>query len=374
MLKVVHLTSVHPVFDIRIFYKECRTLFDAGYEVVLVVQHDRDEFIDGVRIKSVPHAKNRWIRRTRTLWQVYRMALKEKADVYHLHDPELLPIGCLLSFQGIRVIYDVHEDVPRQVMSNPSIPILLQKPLSIFAEAFEWVGSFFFKSIVVATHTIGDRFPNKKTVLVQNFPTQNELKINSSLPYSERPLNISYTGVISKNRGIKEMVNAMALLPKSLNAHLILAGKFSPAQLEKDIQQLRAWDRIDYIGWQDRRQIATLLGKSRIGLVLLHPKVNYLDSYPVKLFEYMLAGIPVIVSDFPLWRKIVSKARCGLTVNPLDAKAIAGAIEYLLAHPVEAEVMGRRGQEAVKNYYNWEAEQIKLLHLYKQIFANRSMQ
>ena len=166
------------------------------------------------------------------------------------------------------------------------------------------------------------------------------------------------------------MVKAMALLPESLNARLVMAGKFSPPQLEKEIQKYRRWNSINYLGYCGRSQIAALLGKSRIGLVILHPKVNYLDSYPVKLFEYMSSGLPVIVSDFPLWREIVGKAGCGIVVGPLDAEAIAAAIEYLLTYPAEAEAMGRRGMEAVKKYYNWETEKVKLLSLYKHIFEN----
>lgn len=113
--------------------------------------------------------------------------------------------------------------------------------------------------------------------------------------------------------------------------------------------------------------MGALLGHARIGLVLLHPTPNYYDALPVKLFEYMSAGVPVIASDFPLWRKIIEGAGCGLVADPLDPHAIASAIEWLLTHPDEAEAMGKRGQEAVRKLYNWEHEAKALINFYERL-------
>lgn len=165
------------------------------------------------------------------------------------------------------------------------------------------------------------------------------------------------------------MVKAMAALPMDFDARLAVAGVFSPPQLETDTSSDEGWYRVDYLGWQDRKDITLLLGRARVGLVVLHPIPNYLLSYPVKLFEYMAAGLPVIASDFPLWRDIIEDANCGIMVEPFNTNALATSIQWLIEHPEEAEEMGKRGQKAVISKYNWGKEAEKLLELYKKILV-----
>ncbi len=365
--KVCHLTSVHRPFDTRIFYKECRTLAQAGYEVVLVVTHDKNDVIDEVRIKAVPKPKNRRERMIKTVWQVYKAAMAENSDIYHFHDPELIPVGIMLKLKGKKVIYDVHEDVPKQILTKYWIPSFLRRTASASASLFEKIGSKFFDGIIAATPTIADKFPLDKTAAVQNFPMLNELVTSDAVPYPDRPNDIVYVGGITALRGIREMVQAVELLPETLKARLCLAGTFSPAKLYEEICAMPGWARVEFLGWQTREQVAALLGRVRAGLVLFHPAPNHCDSQPNKLFEYMSAGVPVIASNFPLWRKIIEGAGCGLVADPLDPHAIASAIEWLLTHPDEAEAMGKRGQEAVHKLYNWEHEAKALINFYERL-------
>lgn len=232
----------------------------------------------------------------------------------------------------------------------------------------EWIGTRFFDGIVAATPNIALRFPTFKTITVQNFPFLNGSMTNSSIPYVQREKVIVYVGVISASRGVKEMIHAVALLPPELEVKLKLAGIFSPSNLEDEVKTFSGWSRVDFIGWRFHKDIMTMLRNARIGLVVLHPSPNHIKSQPNKLFEYMSAGIPVIASDFPLWRDIIEKAGCGVLVDPLDTRAIAEAIRWLLEHPSEAETMGKQGQKAVFEYYNWEGEGKKLLRFYESIF------
>jgi len=122
---------------------------------------------------------------------------------------------------------------------------------------------------------------------------------------------------------------------------------------------------MDAQGFVSRKDVAKLMGDSRMGLVLFHPAPNHIAAQPNKLFEYMSAGIPVIASDFPLWRQIVESSNCGLLVDPLNPQSIADAICWLIEHPKEAEEMGRCGREAVEREYNWGHEEAKLLSFYR---------
>jgi glycosyltransferase involved in cell wall biosynthesis len=366
-VKVAHLSSAHPPDDIRIFYKECRTLAQAGYEVVLITPHDRDEVVNGVRIRSVSKPSGRYERMMGTVSEIYKAALQEDAFIYHFHDPELLPVGMKLRIKGKKVIYDAHEDLPRQILTKPWIPSFLRRIVGAGADLVEKLCVQYIDRIITVTSTIADRFPEHKTSIVHNYPILEELTAAEPEPYNERGPIMAYVGGITEIRGIKEMVAAVNLIPEDVGMCLAIAGEFSPPRLEREVCSMEGWERVDYLGWQSRQEVANLLNKARIGLVLLYPTLNYLDSYPIKMFEYMAAGIPVIASDFPLWRKIVEDIGCGLLVDPLEPQAIADAVRWLLAHPIEAESMGKCGQIAVAEHYNWDMEAQKLLEVYKSL-------
>lgn len=364
-IKAVHVSSVHPAGDPRITVKECGALAAAGYDVVFVCPHDRDDTVNGVRIRAIPKRRGRALRFVRATFDAWRAAVSERGDVYHLHDPELLPVGLLLRLTGAKVIYDAHEDLPRQMLAKPWIPSGLRRALSAGAEVVEGALSLGMNGIVAATPRIADRFRSRRAALVQNFAMAEELAVADVKPYRERPATFIYVGGIAEIRGVREMIEAIGRLPANMGARLSLAGLLSHDSLRDELEQAGGWERVDYHGWQTRRQIAARLHEARAGLLLLHPTVNYLESYPVKAFEYMSAGLPMIVSDFPLWRELFGDVGCALFVNPLDAEAIATAMRWVLEHPSEAEAMGVKGRAAVRARFNWQAEASKLLKFYE---------
>jgi len=367
-IRIAHLTSVHPAFYVRIFHKECRTLAESGYDVVLVVPHERDDQVDGVRIHAVPKPANRLSRMLITTFHVLRAALSENAEIYHFHDPELIPVGLILRLIGKAVVYDVHEDVPKDVLSKSYIrSSLARRLIARLAEITEHLGSGFFSAVVAATPAIAKRFPREKTVVVENFPILGELEVPRASSYQQRPLQVVYIGDITRIRGISEMVKAIVLVPEKIRPELALAGTFDPPDLEDQVRRLPGWTATIFLGWQSRTQLSKLLDRSRVGMLLFHPVPNHIEAQPNKLYEYMSMGLPVIASDFPLWRQIIGHAGCGLLVDPLNPEAIAEAISWLLDHPEQAEAMGYRGRQAVLSNYNWDNEARKLVTLYHQL-------
>jgi glycosyltransferase involved in cell wall biosynthesis len=167
-------------------------------------------------------------------------------------------------------------------------------------------------------------------------------------------------------RGIREIVKAIDLVGNPA-ARLVLVGEFQEPGLEQICRAESGWRRVDYSGRRSRSEVATILGDARAGLVAYRPVANLIEAQPTKLFEYMSAGIPVIASDFPLWRRIIDGAACGILVDPHNPKEIAVAIEWILTHAKEAEEMGQRGREAVMQVYNWEQESSHLLSLYERL-------
>lgn len=372
-IRVCHLTSVHPYHDTRIFYKECGTLAAAGYDIHLVVPNISDKTIQGIHLHGVSAPTgNRLTRMVRATWAVYRKALSLDADIYHFHDPELIPVGLWLRQQGKRVIYDIHEDVPRQVRSRTYLPKITRTPISWMMGLLENLGSHRFSALVAATPTIGKRFTSRPSpvIVVNNYPFLNELIIDHPIPWDERANSIGFVGRISTATGIVQMVEAMAYTTEKISVTLKLAGRFRSERQRQELLCHRGWKNIEELGQLDRIGVANLLGQVRAGLVIFTPIPNNIEGQPTKLFEYMSAGIPAIASDFPVWRKLIGDFNCCVFVDPLDPKAIAAAIEELITQPQKAKEMGQRGRKAIETHYNWEKESQKLLNLYAQLLAS----
>ncbi len=331
----------------------------------MVADSGGDAFDDGVRIVDVGCLKGRVNRMLRTTRRVLEAARALDADIYQLHDPELIPAGLQLKRLGKTVVFDSHEDVPSQLLGKPYLPPLARHLLSHSVSAYERYACGRFDGIIAATPFIRDKFLriHPHTVDINNYPLEGEFE--RAAPWQGKLEQACYVGGISAMRGIRELVEACALLQSP--ARLQLAGSFSEPALAQQVRQLPGWGRVDALGHLDRGGVGAVMARSMAGLVTLHPVLNYLDALPVKMFEYMAAGIPVIASHFPLWRHIVEGNQCGVCVDPFNPKAIAAAIDFIVLNPARAQRMGENGRKAVARDYNWLAESVKLIRFYDKL-------
>lgn len=363
---IAHLTSVHPRTDTRIFLKMSRSAARAGYDTFLVVADGLgDSRQDGVEILDVGSVPGRLKRMIKGTQRVMERGLMLDADLYHIHDPELLPAALALKRRGKRVIFDAHEDLPKQLLSKPYLHPMLRRPISAIMGTFESFACSRLDHIVGATPAITDKFAAKGLPAsnINNFPMLGELA--SDVGETKKAREVCYIGGIAAIRGIKEVVAAMSLSVSG--ARLNLGGDFSESRIKAQVRQHAGWAKVNELGFLSRPQAKEVMGRSMAGLVTFLPEPNHIEAQPNKIFEYMSAGLPVIGSNFPLWREIIEGNECGICVEPLDPAAIAAAIDWLVENPLRARQMGDNGRKAVQERHNWDLEERKLLALYEEL-------
>lgn len=368
--KVCMLTTVHPAFDTRIFYKEGMSLLRAGYDVTIIVQHDKSEVVNGIKLIALQKPRNRFLRMFGLTWRSYRIALRERADIYHIHDPELLPFARLLALLGKRVVYDMHENVPKQIKNKDWINPSLRKYVAKLVSLAERILLLDIPVIFAETSYPKDYLWVKNYTTILNMPLVNQLiPLKNEFTKSEKPL-IGYIGGVSEARGSLVTIEALKILKdRGIELEFECIGSIGKAHKRQLLMLIEEYklQGVNFYGWIKPKEGWTKIARCWIGLAILQPMPNYVESYPTKMFEYMALGLPVIASGFSLWRKIVEGAGCGLLVNPLKPEEVADAVVYLLENPEEAEEMGKRGKKAVEERYGWEKESEKLLALYSDL-------
>jgi len=368
-IKICILTSVHPPFDGRVFHKEAKTLVKAGYDVVLIAQHNKTEVVDSVKIIPLPKPRNRFERMTRVVWKLFRLALKEKADIYHFHDPELIPMGIILKLFHKRVIYDVHELVYFQIeckswLKSQIIKRLIQQIYFLFEKlSTKSIDQFILAENGYERYFIQKYKNFKRYTIIRNFPILELIKNIKPLTINKQKPIIIYAGGLTKIRGIKEIIQSMEFIGEK--AELWLLGKWESEEFKKECESLKGWRFTKYLGLKPLEEVYTYMKVADIGISILYPVKNYVTSLPVKAFEYMACSLPMVMSNFPYWEEIFGE--CALFANPYDPKEIAETIMKLLSEEDLRRKIGKKGRELIQNEYSWEREQKKLLDFYNKV-------
>jgi len=365
-VKVCHVTTVHRPFDTRIFYKECISLAKAGFDVYLVATHDKDEELDGVKIRALPKHKNRLERMFKKTWIAYKRAIETDAEVVHFHDPELIPVGWFLKLKGKKVIYDVHENYPAEILNKDWLgPLFVRRIVATVVGFLEGLSSKMFDAIVIVIPDMRGRFPKRKTVLVQNFPSLDVID-NAPLPnLPKEKFTVIYAGDLTRVRGIKECIEAMKHVGDF--AELWLLGKWEDDAFRKECEALDGWKHVKYFGLQPLINTYGYMKEADVGLAVVRPVTSHLKSQPNKVFEYMACRKAVVLSNFPYWQKLFSK--CALFANPFDPEDIANQIKRLFNEEKLRTELGMQGRELVEDQFSWEAESQKLIAMYDRLTA-----
>ncbi len=369
--KVCHMTSVHNRSDGRIFFKMSKALHNAGYNLSVIVADGRgDDDSLGFRIKDVGIENGRINRILKSAKKVYKEALAQNCDIYHFHDPELIPFGLKLKKKGKKVIFDSHEDFPRHVLEKEWIPKIIRKSLSYIADKYiNYVVKKFDATITVSPHIVDHLKKYSNHVFtITNYPiideNQNHFSFNH---YIKRSNRLCYSGTIYPNSQQKYILKALENV-KDINYTLV--GTIDESLFEA-LSILPAWEKTKFIKRVPKSELLEIYAQVTIGIVVFDysPNVGYKKGTlgNNKIFEYMLAGLPIICTDFELWKEIIDKYKCGICVNPTNVNEIEDAINYLTNNKEEAYKMGQNGKEAVLKEFNWNTQEKELLKIYKKL-------
>lgn len=367
MTKIIHVTTVHRRNDIRIFQKEVTTLSRHFENVELVVNDGLgNALVDGIEITDLEiKTTSRLSRFFKPFFALLSLLKNKQPDIVHFHDPELMIMGIIMAFRGCSVIYDSHEDLAKDILDKVWIPKVLRRFLSASANIFEHVAIRFFTAVIFVIESQTSRLGFKKNIVLHNYPILSDYPDEETVEAEPYFIHI---GTLSVERGLREMLDATELLPPEYSLHIV--GKLSDEAFEI-AREHPAWNRITYTQWIDRKKLIPLIRKAIGGLLLFYPLPNMYNSSPNKLFEYMASGIPVIASDFPVFREILDKNKCGLLVNPQEHRSVLDAMMQLIQNTKLRNTMGKNGIGAVRNFYSWESESRKLIGLYSDILSGK---
>ena len=368
--RVCVLTTAHQAHDVRIFYKECRSLAQAGYEVHLIASHHQEKKVDDISIIPLSTREGRLYRFLFKGWKVLWKAIKLRADVYHFHDPDLIPAGLFLKLIGKKVIYDVHEDVPEDILTKEWLGGMgVRKLVSCLFRGLLKFSSLFFDKIVAATPGISKGFPPNKTIVVRNVPYVSLIddiipgKIDKTKP------SVIYAGGLTKIRGIKEIIDAIRILEGF--AELWLLGWWEEPDFERECRFLDGWKYVRYFGLKSLEETYAVMKQADIVIVNFLAVPNSTESLPNKAFEYLNCGLPIIMSEFAYWKELFGK--CALFVNPDDSIKIAENIKALVENQEQRMELIREGRKLIESEFSWESESRKLTELYKHLINDGGM-
>lgn len=370
MVKVCHITSAHNSDDDRIFQKECVSVAKAGYDTYLVAKGESREE-KGVHVIGIGEGPSSRIKRMLTFSKkIYLKALEIDADIYHLHDPELLPFCSKLKKAGKIVVFDSHENYPSQILEKKYLPKVGRTIVSKLFYKYETRVMGKIDTVIVPCTFDGKNIFEKRaknTVYVANYPLLEDFfeKYDSAV---KKKYAICYCGGLSYQRGIYHLVKAAGLAKHKL----LLAGGFSSEQFEREVRELPGFSYTEYVGTVPTAEVEKLVQQSVIGAntLLNEGQYDHMDTFGVKVYEYMSLGVPVLLADNAYSRKILDIYKFGVCVDPKDPEAIAEEILRLLNNPEKAEEMGRNGRKAVEQEFNWSTQEKELKLLYEQLINN----
>jgi glycosyltransferase involved in cell wall biosynthesis len=315
----------------------------------------------------------------RTLLRIYLHLRSARFDILHCAELESLIIAVIVSrLKAPRpaIVYDAHEYFPSLITNYFKLP----KPLAVALELLLGVVERFFASFcdafIVVNEDLAERFLafRKPLAIVRNLPSLSWFDNARTIHVLEDvDCPVVIATAIGRFGGLLEILQANSILNKAgRRVCFVLAGRVRQSDSQILRTAIRQGVRVE--GWIANELLPSFLKRASVGLALYSPaeassKTQFFSqrAEPMKLYDYMIAGLPIVATDLPAIRALVSRENCGVLVNPGDADEIADAISKLLDDEKARASMGKGGRQAAEREYNWETESNRFLSLYHRI-------
>lgn len=363
-MKICHMTSAHDSDDIRILKKQCVSLAkDKNNEVFLVAKGDSYEY-KNVNIVGIGKFEGNRIQRIlKGSKAVFNKAVEINADIYELHDPELLLYVKKLKRKGKKVIFDSHENYQQQILEKGYIPKALRKLVRFCYSLIENRACKYLDAALFPSEENPFLGRVKNCVAIYNTPILDEF--NPTTPFNDKEDKACCVGSLTESRGLTTLIEACY----KADVPLILGGIFSPESYGEELKKKREYSIVEYKGYCNRQMVREIYDRCLIGTdtILNVGQYGSAETLSTKVYEYMAMGIPYITSDFKYNKKIIDEYNCGIYVNPSDPDEIAEAMRYLISNRATAKKMGENGKNLVESKFNWKDDENRLYELYKKL-------
>ncbi|GAB3897301.1 glycosyltransferase [Spirosoma agri] len=368
-VRILHVSTAHPAHDPRLIYRVIPSLAP-HYDLIAALPRTPTGIRNDVDYRWLPRFRRVWLRLIFSHPLVLWYALRIRPNLFHIYDPELVPIARLIQLIfRIPVIYEVHENLYKKADEKSA------NQGRMLIRLFFWFDAMAQRRfyLIFTEHAYLDTYDHlaKPHAIIYNYPLLPFMNTFRK-PYAPNQLRPTffYIGWISLERAFDTLVAGLALLKNTypdFQCHLFGERTLNDRAVEQLPGFTTVQDNVHFYGYTDQRHAFVHAAQSTVGIALLKAVGDYPDSYTTKLFEYMALGLPVITSNFPLYRHVVERHQCGFCIDPTDARQLAAVLTYLIEHPAESKAMGERGRLAVENEYNWDSETQKLLTFYQTV-------
>jgi len=354
---IIHVSTAHNFNDIRIFKKELKSL-SKKYNCYFVVPHHEKVSIDNIHIIPIKRYKSRLLRFTLTNLEAFYQSIKINGKIVHFHDPDFFLFGIVLKLFGKKVIFDIHENYVGSVDYKNYLGGFGKKIVRNLFIAMNKLVSLTMDYLIIAHDTLHSDYRKDKIEVINNYPLLDELRRSDNFKKKD---NISYHGMITKNRGFLELID----VAKKTNTKLDLCGNFESQDLQNEYEKNKSF--VNYYGFVGREKIDQIIDNSFCGIVNFHRNSNHTKCYPNKLFEFLGKGIPVVASNFTIWMDLLEEHNCCIFVDPTDTNDIVKQVEKLKLDKELCYSMGNNGYDAIEKYFNWGIEERKLIKIYESL-------